>query len=195
MRTSFFSVICMLLLTASFARAVGHQACRFVESMLPYSIQVERVGSTVDGVPAEFTAAIYENLIDELTKSGKFQQVLRDGDNRADSTGNLIKLKTTVQKFQEGSETKTRGHHGQRRHEDGCSHASDRFRWKGAGRQRCGRGRALHRHQPAATLNLANSMVKQLDAGLSASDSQEVRIDFCFFAGGAVLAPLCLSRN
>jgi hypothetical protein len=73
---------------------------------LGYSIQVERVDSKVDGVPAEFSAAIYENLIDQLTKSGKFQQVLRSGDKRAANMPNVLTLKTTVEKFEEGSETK-----------------------------------------------------------------------------------------
>jgi hypothetical protein len=72
---------------------------------LPYSIQVDRVDSKVDGLPAEFSAAIYENLIDQLSKSGKFLQVLRSGDKRASDMPNVIVLKTTVEKFQEGSET------------------------------------------------------------------------------------------
>src|SRR3954466_3234510 len=73
---------------------------------LDYSIQVERIDSKVDGVPAEFSAAIYENLIDQLTKSGKFLQVLRSGDKRAANMPNVLTLKTTVEKFEEGSETK-----------------------------------------------------------------------------------------
>lgn len=72
---------------------------------LPYTIQVERVDSKVDGLPAEFSAAIYENLIDSLSKSGKFLQVLRSGDKRASGMPNVLVLKTTVEKFQQGSET------------------------------------------------------------------------------------------
>jgi hypothetical protein len=77
-----------------------------VKPMLPYAIQVERVDAKVEGVPEEFSAAIYENLIEVLTKSGRYQAVLRSGDNRAATTGNLLVLKTSIQKFQEGSETK-----------------------------------------------------------------------------------------
>jgi hypothetical protein len=73
---------------------------------LNYTIQVERIDSKVDGLPAEFSAAIYENLIEQLAKSGKFLQVLRSGDKRASGMPNVLTLKTTVEKFEEGSETK-----------------------------------------------------------------------------------------
>ena len=72
---------------------------------LGYSIQVERIDSKVDGLPAEFSAAIYENLLDQLGKSGKFLQIVRSGDKRASDMPNLLVLKTTVEKFQQGSET------------------------------------------------------------------------------------------
>src|SRR3954468_13642208 len=73
---------------------------------LNYSIQVERIDTKVDGLPAEFSAAIYENLFDQLNKSGKFLQVLRSGDKRSANMPNVLTLKTTVEKFEEGSETK-----------------------------------------------------------------------------------------
>ena len=73
---------------------------------LGYSIQVERIDSKVDGLPAEFSAAIYENLIDQLKKSGKFLEVMRSGDKRASNMPNVLTLRTTVEKFEEGSETK-----------------------------------------------------------------------------------------
>ena len=72
---------------------------------VPFVLQVNRVDSIVDGLPAEFSAAIYENLIAEVTKLDKFQQVYRAGDKRAVSAPNLLTLKTTVEKFQQGSET------------------------------------------------------------------------------------------
>jgi hypothetical protein len=160
-----------VLLLVSFSFCVAQSAAKPATSgkqMLPYSIQVERVDAKVDGVPAAFSAAIYENLISELTKSGRYQQVLRDGDKRADSTGNLVKLKTTVQKFEEGSETK--------RAVTTVSGATKVFvHMQAVGSD----GKVLMEKDVEgavhfigtnlrATLNLANSMVKQLDAGLSA---------------------------
>ena len=137
------------------------------KSMLPYAIQVERVDSKVDGLPAEFSAAIYENLVSELTKSGKYQQVLRDGDKRADSTGNLIKLNTSVQKFEEGSETKravttVSGATKMTVHMQAVSADGKVLFEKDVDGAVHFIGTNLR-----ATLNLANSMIKQLDAGLN----------------------------
>ncbi len=174
MRISFFSVICLLLLSASLSAAQSAaKPAASAKAMLPYSIQVERVGSTVDGVPAEFSAAIYENLITELTKSGKYQQVLRDGDKRADSTGNLIKLKTNVQKFQEGSETKRAV-----TTVSGATKMTVHMQATGSdGKVLVDKDvdGAVHfiGTNLRATLNLANSMVKQLDAGLNPTTAKK----------------------
>jgi hypothetical protein len=94
---------CLLLL---FPIAVSAQTKATPSKNLGYSIQVERIESKVDGLPAEFSAAIYENLIEQLKKSGKFLEVLRSGDKRASNMPNVLTLKTTVEKFEEGSETK-----------------------------------------------------------------------------------------
>ena len=90
-----------------FATSLTAQNTKAVPSKsLGYSVQVERIDSKVDGLPAEFSAAIYENLLDQLKKSGKFMEVLRSGDRRAANMPNVLTLKTTVEKFEEGSETK-----------------------------------------------------------------------------------------
>jgi len=41
-------------------------------------------------LPAEFQVALYENLIRQLEKHGKFQHVFRDGDRNATSVGDLV---------------------------------------------------------------------------------------------------------
>jgi hypothetical protein len=163
-RVCIFAVVALSLISAS---SLGAQTAAKTATT-PYSIQVDRVTTTVDGVPAQFTAAIYENLIDALTKSGHFQQVLRSGDNRASSVGNLITLKTTVQSFQEGSETKRAV-----TTVSGATKMVVHMQVVGSD------GKALVDKDVEgavhfigtnlrATLNLANSMVKQLDAGLKA---------------------------
>lgn len=172
MKNKSLTVVLVTLLFST-SLCVAQTNAKTSSKMLPYAIQVERVGSNVDGLPAEFSAAIYENLIAELTKSGKFQQVLRDGDKRADSTGNLIKLKTSVQKFEEGSETKravttvsgatkvlvhmqavdSNGKVITEKDVEGAVHFI---------------GTNLR-----ATLNLANSMIKQLDAGLNPTNGKK----------------------
>lgn len=52
-----------------------------------------------------FRVAIYENLLGELAKAKQFKQVFRSGDRNA-SGPDLLILKTTVQKYTPGSETR-----------------------------------------------------------------------------------------
>ena len=106
MKKRILTILCGVLAFSTCALAQTTKTAASSKSPMPYAIQVERVDSKVDGVPAEFSAAIYENLIDVLTKSGRFQQVYRSGDKRAATSEKLLTLKTTVEKFQEGSETK-----------------------------------------------------------------------------------------
>jgi hypothetical protein len=163
----------LLISVSSLSAQTAKPAATSAKPMLPYSIQVERVTATVDGVPAEFSAAIYENLIDALTKSGRFQQVLRSGDNRAASTGNLITLKTTVQNFQEGSETKRAV-----TTVSGATKMVVHMQVTGAdGKPLVDKDveGAVHfiGTNLRATLNLANSMVKQLEAGLAPTTAKK----------------------
>src|SRR5262249_4643053 len=46
------------------------------------------------------------NLLKELNKTKQFRQVLRDGDSSAPEVGDLLILKTAVQSYTPGSETK-----------------------------------------------------------------------------------------
>ena len=52
-----------------------------------------------------FQVAIYENLLEELNKTKRFKQVLREGDSKAGQLPNLLILKTTLVKYTRGSET------------------------------------------------------------------------------------------
>jgi hypothetical protein len=71
-----------------------------------WSVQVDNVNpGDVDVEPA-FRVAIYENLVDELGKTKRFQQVFRDSDRTTSAVPNLLILKTTVQKYTAGSETR-----------------------------------------------------------------------------------------
>ena len=70
-----------------------------------WSVQVNRVDASDVNLDPAFQIAIYENLLDELNKTKRFQQVFRDGDRSAGGASNLLILKTTVQKYTPGSET------------------------------------------------------------------------------------------
>jgi hypothetical protein len=71
-----------------------------------WSLQVDRVKTGDVNLESSFQVAIYENLLDELNKTKRFKQVLRDGDRSASGTSDLLILKTTVQKYTPGSETR-----------------------------------------------------------------------------------------
>ena len=76
------------------------------ESSSQWSVQVAKVDSGQVNLEPSFQVAIYESLLDELNKTKRFKQVLRDGDREATGISDLLILKTTVEKYSVGSETK-----------------------------------------------------------------------------------------
>ncbi len=71
-----------------------------------WSLQVDKVDAGDVALAPSFQIAIYESLLDELSKTKRFKQVLRDGDRNAGDVSDLLILKTTVQKYTAGSETR-----------------------------------------------------------------------------------------
>ena len=72
----------------------------------PWSVQVDNVDPGDVGLEPSFRAAIYENLLEELSKTQQFKQLFRRGDRNANDVPSLLVLKTTVQKYSHGSETR-----------------------------------------------------------------------------------------
>ncbi len=70
------------------------------------SIQIEPTDAGDVPVPAEFRMAVYENLITQIEKTGKFQHVYRSGDKDAASAPDLVTLHTTAKSFTKGSQKK-----------------------------------------------------------------------------------------
>ena len=70
-----------------------------------WSVQVERIDPGHMDLAHSFQVAIYENLLEELTKTKRFKQVLRKGDSKAGQLPNLLILKTKLVKYTRGSET------------------------------------------------------------------------------------------
>jgi len=68
------------------------------------AIQVKMIQSDEIRLPAEFQIALYENLVRQIEKHGKFQHVYRDGDRNAISVPDLVVLRSTVRGFKAGSE-------------------------------------------------------------------------------------------
>lgn len=70
-----------------------------------WSVQVDKVDAGDVNIEPAFRVAIYENLLVELAKTKQFKQVFRGGDRNASGPEVLI-LKTDVQKYTPGSETR-----------------------------------------------------------------------------------------
>ena len=70
-----------------------------------WSVQVERIDPGHLDLAHSFQVAIYENLLEELKKTKRFENVFREGDTNAGGTPDLLILKTTVVKYTRGSET------------------------------------------------------------------------------------------
>ncbi len=94
-------VITMVMPHSAAARSSGSGA-----SAARWSIQVDQVDPGTLDLSYSFQVAIYENLLDELKKTKQFQQVFREGNHRASEVPNLLVLKTTVEKYTAGSETR-----------------------------------------------------------------------------------------
>lgn len=93
--SALFVVAVLLTLAASQPRLLAQSRSVQVDKVDPGSVNIE---------PA-FRVAIYENLLDELAKTKQFKQVFRSGDRNA-SGPDLLILKTIVQKYTPGSETR-----------------------------------------------------------------------------------------
>jgi hypothetical protein len=71
-----------------------------------WTVQIAQVDPGKLDLSYSFQIAIYENLVEELQKTKQFQQVFRDGDLKASEVPNLLVLKTTVEEYTPGSETR-----------------------------------------------------------------------------------------
>ena len=72
----------------------------------PWSVKIDQVDPGDVNIEPAFRIAIYENLVDALTKTKQFKQVLRSGERSIDSLSDLLILKTTVGAYTPGSETR-----------------------------------------------------------------------------------------
>lgn len=71
-----------------------------------WSVQVVQVDPGNRNLADSFQIAIYENLVAELKKTKRFHQVLREGDHSISEIPNLLVLKTTVERYTPGSDTR-----------------------------------------------------------------------------------------
>jgi hypothetical protein len=71
-----------------------------------WSVQVDRIDPGATTLDPSFSDAIYENLLKELAKSKQFEHVFRSGDRNANDASGVLVLKTLVEKYSPGSETR-----------------------------------------------------------------------------------------
>jgi hypothetical protein len=71
-----------------------------------WSVQVDKIDPGDVTIERSFRDAIYENLLEELAKTKQFKQLYRSGDRNAKDVPHLLILKTTVQAYTPGSETR-----------------------------------------------------------------------------------------
>jgi hypothetical protein len=71
-----------------------------------WSVQVDKVQPGDVNLEPAFRIAIYENLLQELAKTKQFKEVLRSGERKTDDIPDLLVLKTTVERYAPGSETR-----------------------------------------------------------------------------------------
>lgn len=67
------------------------------------SLQVQQIQSEDVKLPAEFQMSLYENVMEQVDKTKRFQHVYRDGEMNAMSAPDLITLHCTVTGFKQGS--------------------------------------------------------------------------------------------
>jgi hypothetical protein len=71
-----------------------------------WSVQVDKINPGDVIIERSFRDAIYENLLEELAKTKQFEHLYRSGDRNAKDVPSLLILKTTVQAYAPGSETR-----------------------------------------------------------------------------------------
>jgi len=77
-----------------------------LKSEQQWSVQVDRIDPGATTLDACFSDAIYESMLEELPKSKQFKHVFRSGDRNANDASTVLVLKTLVDKYSPGSETR-----------------------------------------------------------------------------------------
>ena len=102
-----FVLACALLLIAGSLMAQPSSGdSKSAKKVSASAIQIEPTDPGDVPMPPEFRIAIYENLIAQIEKTGKFQHVYRSGDKDAASAPDLVTLHTTARSFTKGSQKK-----------------------------------------------------------------------------------------
>lgn len=102
--TGFLDGGCLLAHDSSAAQAPSAKATQSATKLSPSAIQIEPVEIGDVNMPPEFRVAVYENLVEVVSKSGKFQHVYRSGDRAAGDVPDLVIVRMRVKGFRRGSQ-------------------------------------------------------------------------------------------
>jgi hypothetical protein len=94
----------LLARSSSAAQAPSAKVTKSATKFSVSAIQIEPVEIGDVKLPPEFRVAVYENLIQEVSKSGKFQHVYRSGDRAASDVSDLVIVRMKVKGFKHGSQ-------------------------------------------------------------------------------------------
>jgi hypothetical protein len=67
------------------------------------AIQIQQIQADDVKLPVEFQMSLYENVIEQVEKTKRFQHVYRDGETSAAGVPDLVTLHCTVKGFKQGS--------------------------------------------------------------------------------------------
>jgi hypothetical protein len=93
-----------LLVFAPSAHAVSPAAAE--KNAQQWSLRVDRVDAGDVSPDPSLESALHKNLVRELARTKRFKQVLLSGDRNANEVPELLILKTTVQEYAPGGETR-----------------------------------------------------------------------------------------
>jgi hypothetical protein len=99
-----FLACALLLFVGPLLGQPGSGDSKSAQKFSASSIQIEPMELSDVAMPPEFRVAIYENLIAQIGKTGKFQHVYRSQDKDAASAPDLVTLRTTAHFFKKGSQ-------------------------------------------------------------------------------------------
>jgi hypothetical protein len=109
-KTTYFSSLAFVAVVLLFGVSSGSAQQTTQQTMQPKikasSIQVLMVESNEVTLPLPFQLSLYENMVEQVEKTKKFEHVYRDGDHAAVDAPDLVILHSNVYGFKQGSEEK-----------------------------------------------------------------------------------------
>lgn len=102
-RSRLVSLVAPFVLGSGLAAAASAQSATPPTPLRASAIQIQQIQSEDVRLPAEFQMSMYEHVVEEVSKTKRFEHVYRDGDHDAAGAPDLVTLRCTVTGFKQGS--------------------------------------------------------------------------------------------